>query len=450
MRLAELARDIGLERRSGDVEFEGISTNSRTLATGELFVALKGERFDGHDFVPKIIARGAAGAVVSQWRDVSLPQLLCPDTEMALGQIAAVWRRRCAARLVGVTGSNGKTTVKTMLHAILSQAGPCLANTGNLNNEIGLPLTLCRLGPEHQYAVVEMGAGQVGDIRYLANLARPEVGVITNAGPAHLERMGSIESVARVKGELFESLPSDGTLVINADDAFADYWHGLADGRQVIRFGLDNEAEFGGRHQPLNDHASLAMDSPLGSAEIRLPVTGRHNALNALAAAAAAHAVGADLDQIVSGLENFEPEDGRLQASERDGWTLIQDTYNANPASLRAGIEAMLQRSGQHWLVLGDMAELGDQAAELHRQAGAEARKLGVVRLLCVGDLAAHAVTGFGDGGEHFGCKSDLVQRFAELIEPGVVCLVKGSRSMRMEEVAEPLSRLVPGGAACC
>ncbi len=437
MQTCVAAKAIDAKLIGADVAFRGVTIDSRQVEQGQLFVALRGANHDGHDHVRQALDSGAAAALVDRQLDVEAPQMLCGDTLRDFGQLAAAWRAECQATVIGLTGSNGKTTTKGMLASILRERDTTLSTEGNFNNEIGVPLTLCRLSDQHRYAVIEMGAGQPGDIAYLARLAQPMIGLVTNAAPAHLERMGSIEMVAKTKGELFEALTCEGIAVVNADDDFAASWIERIGARQHISFGLSNPADVSGHYRP----GHLQIQLPDSEFSVALKTTGSHNAVNALSAAAAAFAVGASAEQIRRGLEKFEPVDGRLQTRRMDaGWTLIADTYNANPASLRAGMEAALELAGDHWLVLGDMGELGPDADALHFQAGAEARRLGVTRLFALGDLARHAVAAFGEDASHFTDRQELIRALSSQLRAGTVLMVKGSRSMQMEKVCDALT----------
>ena len=418
--------------------FTGVSTDTRTLAAENLFFALTGPRFDGHDHLAEAQARGAAGAAVSRAVDCALPLLQVEDTRRALGDLARQWRDRFAIPVVGITGSNGKTTVKEMLAAILAGQGPVLATQGNLNNDIGVPLTLARLGSEHRSAVIEMGANHAGEIAYLAQLARPTVAVVTNAGPAHLEGFGSLEGVARAKGELFAGLDASAVAVINADDRFAPLWRELAQDRAVLSFGLDAPADVTARYAPSSAGTQLQLETPQGAIALCLPLPGRHNARNALGAAAAALAAGADLAQIRTGLEGLTGVAGRLQRKRRaDGGLVIDDTYNANPASLQAAIDVLRELPGERWLVFGDMAELGGDAASLHAEVGAYARAAGIERLFSLGGLARQAARSFG--GTAFDDLDALLSALRGELRADVSILVKGSRSMGMERVVQAL-----------
>jgi UDP-N-acetylmuramoyl-tripeptide--D-alanyl-D-alanine ligase len=444
--LAELARVTEGVLHGADAAFGVVTTDTRALEPGALFVALRGERFDGHQFVPAALERGAAGALVSRLASVPLPQVVVPDVLEGLGAFASAWRRDFAGTVVGLTGSNGKTTTKEMIGAILGRVGACLVTRGNLNNHIGVPLTLARLEPRHRYAVVEMGANHRGEIAHLAALARPDVALLINAGPAHLEGFGGIEGVAEGKGELLAGLGLEQTAVINADDRFAAYWHGLARGAgRVLTFGLRERADF--TATDLNNRSSgegpateFELHGPLGRRRVTIALAGEHNVANALAAAAAAHAAGADLDAIVDGLTGMRPVAGRLEfKAVAGGGRLIDDSYNANPASVRAGLRALEQLGGERWLVLGEMRELGEGSAQLHAEIGEFARQCGVSRLLAVGDEAHHAVEAFGAGSTWFASAEDLIASLADGIGPGITVLVKGSRSNRLERVAEAL-----------
>jgi UDP-N-acetylmuramoyl-tripeptide--D-alanyl-D-alanine ligase len=442
MHLQQAARLLGGEVSGEDVGFARVGTDSRRLPAGALFVALVGPNFDGHDFIAAARERGACAALVSRWVADPLPQLRVADTLLSLGQLGAAWRERFAGPLIALTGSNGKTTLKEMLAAILRIRGPTLATEGNLNNDIGVPLTLLRLGREHAYAVIEMGANHPCEIAYLTGLARPDVAIINNAGPCHLEGFGDVAGVAHGKGEIFQGLGPEGVAVINRDDPFADYWVGLNPGRRIVDFGLDRPATVSGR---VLDSATnqFRLSTGGGEIEIQLPLPGRHNVRNALAAAAAALAVGATLDDIRQGLEGLQGVGGRMQRLHgRHGGAVIHDAYNANPASLAAALHVVGAEPGRKWLVLGDMRELGPAADELHAQSGRDARGAGLERLYTLGEYSRLAALAFGNDGRHF---ADVDALIAELTsdlqhdgEPPVV-LIKGSRGMRMERVVAAL-----------
>jgi len=449
MRLSELAQAIGARLHGSDREFSGVASDSRKVEAGQLFVALRGERVDGHDHVAEVAARAAAGAVVERVLDTAMSQLAVAHAEQALGEIARVWRARCRARVIGITGSNGKTTLKTLTHSILARAGRCQVNPGNLNNEIGLPLSLCALDAQAEFAVCEMGAGKPGDIAYLARIAAPQIGIVNNVGAAHLERMGSMRGVAETKGTLYAALPSDGIAVINGEDEFADYFRSLAGKRAQISFALDRDADV--RGQILASEASsqrMVIDSMSGSLTITLPLPGRHNAMNALAATALALAAGASLDQVRLGLETATAISGRLVRKPlANGALLIDDSYNANPASMRAAIDTLRAQPAPRWLVIGDMKELGDDTEALHRSVGAYARERGIERLYAVGALSRHACVGYGAGARHFEHQQDLIDALRAELVAGVTVLTKGSRSSAMDRVANALLSSVTGGS---
>ena len=424
-----------------DAEVTGVAIDTRKLQPGDLFVAIKGERADGHDYLAEAAARGAVAALVTRKVDSELPQLLVDDAELALGDLASAVRAQRDVRVVGITGSNGKTTVKTLVASILSRHGRTHVSAGNFNNELGLPLTLLAMPQDTEYAVLEMGAGKPGDIAYLAAIARPDIGLVTLIAPAHLERMGSIESVAETKGALYQALPADGIAIINADDAFARFFGGLAGARKVLRYGLDHPADIGADIvEQRVDGSRFVLSTPHGDAEVALPLPGRHNIANALAATALALALEVPLDTIVAGLEQVPGVAGRLRREVMaGGWTLIDDSYNANPSSMAAAIDTLLLADGERWLVLGDMAELGPEARALHAGIGARARERGVERLFAVGPLGVATVEAFGVRGEHFNDKAALIAALQAQLHAGVTCLVKGSRSAGMEQVVAAL-----------
>lgn len=450
MRLSELAAAIGARHVGADRGFVGVAVDSRKLDAAQLFVALRGERVDGHDFVADVAARGAAAAVVERELDVSLPQLVVANAEIALAEIARVWRARCRARIIGITGSNGKTTLKTLTHSILSRAGRCHVNPGNLNNEIGLPLSLCALAADADFAVCEMGAGKPGDIAYLARIAAPQIGVVNNVGAAHLERMGSLRGVAETKGAIYAALPSDGIAVINAEDDFAGDFRSLAGKRARMSFAIDREADV--RGQVLASDAAtqrLVIDTKAGSLTVALSLPGRHNALNALAATALALAAGVSLDHVRLGLETASAVSGRLVRKPlANGATLIDDSYNANPASMRAAIDTLRAQPAPRWLVIGDMKELGADAAELHRGIGAYARERGIDGFYAVGELSRHACAGYGAGARHFETQQDLIEALRADLVAGATLLTKGSRSSAMDRVANAISSHAESGGS--
>ena len=448
LRLADVALWTRGTLRGADVPLAGVFTDTRAANAGALFIALKGEQYDAHNFVGQARAGGAAAALVERPLAVDLPQVIVADTLLALGDLASAIRAQRGARVVGITGSNGKTTVKTLLASILALHGKTHVNAGNLNNEVGLPLSLLALPEDAAYAVFEMGAGEPGDIAYLAAIARPEIGLVNNIAPAHLERMGSLDGIAETKGALYSALPAHGVAVINADDAFAAQFLHMAGRRRVVRFGIDAGADV--RAEQIADGATstFVLRLPGTHSEIALPLAGRHNVMNALAAAAAAHALDVPIETIKRGLELAPAVKGRLQRHTlAGGWMLIDDSYNANPGSTAAAIDTLAAEPGEAWLVLGDMRELGPQAVDLHAQAGALARERGIERLFTVGPLSAAAAAAFGPQAVHFADQAALIEALAAAVKPGIRVLVKGSRGSAMEHVVRALLERAPAGA---
>ena len=440
--LSRIATWTGGRLEGADVGVRGVSTDSRRVEPGQLFVALVGERHDGHEHVAAAAARGAVAALVARHLPLDIPQVVVEDTLLALGRMAAGRRRQLGARMIGITGSNGKTTVKTLTAAILARHGRTHVNAGNFNNEIGMPMTLLEMPADSEYAVLEMGAGKPGDIAYLADIARPDIGLVTTIAPAHIERMGSLDGIAETKGAMYSALPDDGVAVINADCDYADYFAGLAGKRRILRFGLDHGADIGAQIVDMRPTGSrFVLSSPCGDAEIDLPLPGRHNIVNALAAAAIACALGVPTECIVHGLHHAGSVPGRLRSKPLPGGaTLIDDSYNANPASARAAIDTLVLARGETWLVLGDMAELGAGAKDMHAGVGAYAAERGVTRLLATGPLCAAACAAFGDGkGEHFADQASLLAVLRRDLHADVTCLVKGSRSAGMDRVVAAL-----------
>lgn len=441
MTLSDAARAVGGTLQGDDVCFDSVSTDSRVFAPGALFVALIGPAFDGHAYVEQALAQGAVAALVSHPVSCELPQIIVSDTRLALGRLASDWRHASPATVIGVTGSNGKTTVKEMLAAILGQMGPTLATQGNLNNDIGMPLTLLRLQPAHRFAVIEMGTNHPGEIEYLTRLASPDVALITNASSAHLAGLGDVAGVAREKGTIYAGLSEKGIAVVNRDDVYAGYWRELNAGRKVVGFGLTEQADVWAQWTAQTDGSELMLHAPQGDIQLHLPLLGQHNVANAMAASAAALAVGASLEDIKRGLEAMRPVKGRMQlCAGLHGARLINDTYNANPASLAAALSALENFSGRKFLVLGDMGELGEDAEAFHRQVGVDARARGVERLFATGPLSCQAVQAFGTQAQHFETQQQLIDAVRGQLSEQVTVLVKGSRSMRMEQVVEALS----------
>jgi len=448
MLLSQAAQALHATMSGADVRFTAVSTDTRTIQQGDLFIALKGENFDGAKFVANALKAGAVAAVVSaegyeQIRSILDPQssiLVVPDTRIALGKLAAHWRSQFDIPLVAITGSNGKTTVKEMLSTILRTATgsdeTVLATQGNFNNDIGMPLTLLKLRAHHRYAVIEMGMNHFGEIDYLTHLARPNVAVVNNATGAHLQGLGSIEGVARAKGEIFAGLVSDGTAVINADDTHAALWRKLADKHRVFDFALGHTANVQGRWVVQGFGGAIQARTPAGEMKLVLQVPGEHNARNALAAATAALVLHVPLTTVVKGLEAFGGVAGRLQRKQAlHGAVVIDDTYNANPASMHAALEVLAQAAGKRIFVLGDMGELGDDAVQFHHEIGVAARELGIERMFALGVMSAAAVSEFGAGAQHFADIEALQTELEKEMDAQTTVLVKGSRFMKMERV---------------
>lgn len=449
MLLSEAAKAIGAQLIGADTLFGSVGADSRSIQRGQLFVALKGEHFDGHDFVQQAIQQGAAAVLVSsQAVDAGAanaePALLVQDTYQALGALAAYWRSKFDIPLAAITGSNGKTTVKEMLASILrvatNDSAKVLATAGNLNNHIGLPLTLLKLAAQHRYAVIEMGMNHTGEISYLSNITKPTVALITNAGSAHIGELGSFEAIAKAKGEIFEGLAASGTAVINADDAFAPLWQKLAGARKVITFGVKNKSDVSAAYQLQPDASLLDISTPQGPASVHLPAPGVHNVLNALAATAAALAMDVPLNVVVAGLESYAGVKGRLQHFPGlKGALVIDDSYNANPASMKAAIDVLMAKPGEKLLVLGDMGELGENAAELHAEIGRYAKTAGVDRLLTLGTLSREITDAFGAGAKHYQTPQALMTDLVLQMQPDSTVLVKGSRFMAMERIVNEI-----------
>ena len=438
---------IGVMHQGPDADFAEVGTDSRSVTPGMLFVALKGDRFDGHDFVREVLAKGATGAMVERaWADANpgLPLIAVNDTRLALGQLAAAWRARFAIPLIGVTGSNGKTTVKEMCAAILraqfAADDSVLATVGNLNNDIGLPLTLLRLRDSHRAAVIEMGMSHAGEIDYLTHLAAPTVALVNNAQRAHLEGLGSVQNVALAKGEIFAGLNTEGAAVFNADDAQADIWRELSRERWQVTFGIDQAADVRGRFAGHGLGGELHLTTAQGEILVMLAVPGTHNARNACAAAAATLAAGASGAAVKQGLEQFAGIKGRLQRRNgRKGAVVVDDSYNANPDSMRAAIDVLAAVPGKRILVMGDMGEAGAAAGQFHDEIGGYAKSHGIDCLFCLGELSEAAAANFGEGGQHFQRVEDLIKALLTELEPQATVLVKGSRFIRMERVVHAI-----------
>ncbi len=436
--LSQISEMVGGELHGDDVAVDAVFTDSRKAETNQLFIAIKGERFDAHDFVAGLEDK-AAGALVHQLSDCDLPQILVEDTHKALGDFAKAWREQLKLPVIGLTGSNGKTTVKEMIASILGEQGKVLATIGNLNNDIGMPLTLLRIRNDDDYAVIEMGANHFKEIEYLTNIAQPDVAIVNNAGAAHLEGFGDIEGVSRAKGEIFTGLRENGIAIINADDDYAEYWKQQCEGKRIVTFGISQVADIQGE---IADNGDLLINPKKQGIRVELKLLGEHNALNALAATAASVVVGAKASSVKNGLEKLQPVKGRLAPVDgQENSVLIDDTYNANPTSMLMGINVLAKRYGQKVLVLGDMGELGEDVKEMHAQIGLQAKEAGINHLYGLGEYSLQACQSFGEDGEHFTDIAALLEKLRVLIkEDKTTILIKGSRAMEMERLVEALS----------
>jgi len=441
--LSEVAATLNGRVVGADASFSGVSIDSRAINQGQLFIALTGPRFDGHDYLNDVAAKGAVAALVErEVPESALPQLVVADTRVALGQLGALNRAGYDKPVAAITGSSGKTTVKEMLACILRTRGPVLATKGNLNNDLGVPLTLLELTREHTSAVIELGASRIGEIAYTVAMTKPHVAVLNNAGTAHVGEFGGPDKIVEAKGEIIEGLEADGIAVLNLDDKAFAIWHARAAGRQVLSFSLKNpEADFYASDLSLDARGcpGFTLHSPQGVEPVQINLLGIHNVANALAAAAAAHALGVSLFGIKTGLEAVQPVKGRAVAQVTGtGLRIIDDTYNANPTSMCAAVDILAAFSGRTVLVLGDIGELGEWAEQGHREVGAYAADK-VSALYAVGPLMAHAVAAFGHQARHFANEADLITALRTEHEKNSTILIKGSRSAAMENVVAAL-----------
>lgn len=441
--LSEIAAAVSGELHGENESISTFSIDTRTMKKGDLFVAIQGDRFDGHDFAVQAEGSGAAALLVNRLLPTRLAQIVTADTRLALAELAGVWRRRLSAKVVGVTGSNGKTTVKEMIAAILSVSDRVHYTQGNLNNDIGVPLTLLRMNESHRYAVIEMGANHPGEIAYTSRYAQPDIAVITNAGSAHLEGFGDLQGVARTKGEIISGLEKQGTAVLNKNDRFFSYWKELAAGKKCVSFGTEGDIRaedltFTVADQKLCTQFDLCTDTE--KTTIELPLAGQHNVTNALAAAAVCRQLGISLAQISRGLSGMRGVNGRLQAKYgTKGNLIIDDTYNANPDSLKAALEVLQLCPGDSWLVLGAFGELGTGSRALHGEMGKTCKRLGVKRLFATGNESRYCTETFGDGAEYYEGQEELIQALSARVTGRETILVKGSRAQHMENVVNAL-----------
>ncbi|ABA76414.1 MULTISPECIES: UDP-N-acetylmuramoyl-tripeptide--D-alanyl-D-alanine ligase [Pseudomonas] len=443
LKLSELTNALDARLISADASFDGVSIDSRAIKAGQLFIALTGPRFDGHDYLNEVAAKGAVAALVErEVADSTLPQLLVKDTRQALGQLGALNRAAFTKPVAAVTGSSGKTTVKEMLASILRTRGSVHATRGNLNNDLGVPLTLLELAPEHSAAVIELGASRLGEIAYTVGLTKPHVAILNNAGTAHVGEFGGPEKIVEAKGEIIEGLAADGVAVLNLDDKAFGIWKTRAAGRKVLTFALSNtQADFHASDLATDARGCPAFNlhSPEGVERVQLNLLGTHNVANAMAAAAAAHALGVSLFGIATGLGAVQPVKGRTVAQlAKNGMRVIDDTYNANPTSMCAAVDILAGFSGRTVLVLGDIGELGDWAEQGHRDVGEYARGK-VSALYAVGPNMVHAVSAFGNEAQHFGTQAELIQALGAEQDTNTTILIKGSRSAAMENIVAAL-----------
>jgi UDP-N-acetylmuramoyl-tripeptide--D-alanyl-D-alanine ligase len=445
LKLSEIAKDLQAQLLGSDAVISSVSIDTRTLQLGDLYVAINGKNFDGHDFIAKAELAGASALLVEHLVDTDLPQIIVPDTRIGLAELARLWRQKSQAQIIAVTGSNGKTTVKEMLAAILSVNANVLATKGNLNNDIGVPLTLLRLNETHRYAVIEMGANHAGEIAFSSRYALADVAIINNVGAAHLEGFGSIHGVAQAKGEIISGLSPQGTAILNKDDEFYPLWQELAETRKIISFGFVADAdisatEINSRIENNQFTTSFNLMTATQSLPVSLKLAGQHNVKNALAATAACLALGIPLTQIKQGLESLSPVTGRLQPwVSRYGNIVIDDSYNANPGSLKVALEVLSQCTGEKWLILGAFGELGENSIAIHREIGALCKSFGVKRLFSVGENTRYSVESFGTGAEFFQTQGELITCLTAQLTGAETLLIKGSRSQRMENVAASL-----------
>ena len=443
--LSDAAQLLQLPAPASDIEFQGISIDTRTVKPGNLFLAIKGARVDGHDLIESAREKGAAAALVTRITDNISPQLLVPDVILALGKLASHWRNQFDLPIIAITGSNGKTTLKNMMASILIAAcnqnrDSVLATVGNFNNDLGLPLTLTQLNKDHRYAAIEMGMNHFGEIKYLSDITRPSIAIINNAASAHLEGIGDVAGVARAKGEIFIGLQASGIAILNRDDDFFDYWKNQIDNRQYISFGTHPNAHVRAELPSSSTPSLIQIETPKGKIDIQSSLLGKHNVMNMLAATAAALSADIDFNAIKTGLEHVAPAQGRLQIHElKNNIKLIDDTYNANPLSVKAAVDTLSTFSGKKILVLGDMKELGDTEKSLHQDAGDHIKHAGIDYLFTYGDLTKNTSERFGEGAYHFHEQEQLVKALHAFLSNQTIILVKGSRSMHMEKIVANL-----------
>ncbi len=441
MSLSEIASHVSGRLSGQDINISSVSIDTRTLSAGDLYLALKGQNFDGHTFISKAETAGASAVLVENEIETECPSIVVKDSHLALAVISGAWKSKAKVKTIGITGSNGKTTVKEMTAAILAVNSNVLFTQGNLNNDIGVPLTLLKINQQHHFAVIEMGANHAGEIKYSSHYVKPDIAVVTNVGPAHIEGFGSLERTAIAKGEIFESLTCNGVAILNRDDPFYPLWLELTEDKKVITFGLDPTAEISAKeiYSEIKDNeffTHFTLLTTKGEITIKLRLAGQHSVINALTAAASCVHFDIKLEQIKQGLESIEPVQGRLQPLvDKQGNLFIDDTYNANPSSLEAALTVLMQCKGEHWVVLGALAELGGNSKQIHKEMGALIKSMGIDRLFTVGEDTRYTVEEFGSGANFFNSQEQLIKAIKKQQKNNETLLIKGSRTQKMEDV---------------
>ena len=443
MKLSELALILNGTLSGSDAEFNAVSIDSRAVKAGDCFFAIQGEFFDGHDFIADVADKKAAVAIVDRYVKTTIPVIRVHNTREALVALACFYRNAVHIPVIAITGSCGKTTTRALLESILKQMGSVLASQKSFNNDIGLPLTLLQLKPDHDFAVLEIGTNHPGEIAYLTRIAKPTVAVITMAAGVHIEGFGSVENIAKEKGDIYSTLETTGTAVINVDDAYATYWKKLNGNHRIVTFGIGHNADVMADNLKIISDGTVEFDLHLqeNKCVVHLPFLGEHNIINALAASAVAYALEIPIETIKKGLEMAKPEYGRLNIKKGlNNATIIDDSYNANPTSVKAAIDLLIHRSDNAILVLGDMKELGEGAEHYHTEIGEYALKKGVKKLFCYGAMSANAANAFGKNAVHFDDQQKLIDALKLVLSHDVTVLVKGSKSMKMVNVVTGLS----------
>ncbi len=441
MMLHEICECLGLNKNLDNLPIANVVTDSREVKSGDLFIAIKGPNFDGHDFVQNAVDSGAVAVVASKNIEANVPMLLVEDTTVAYGQIANMHRTKFAIPVVAITGSCGKTTVQSMTANILRQVESTLSPAGSFNNEIGLPKTLLELNAEHKFAVLEMGAKREGDIKYLMDIVKPNITMVNNVSPAHTAMFGDVDTIARTKGEIYTELPVDGIAVINVDDVYAPFWLNNLKGQRVISYGLEHKADITCSYIVEEHHRiKIELATDIGNIEVILPLLGMHNVMNALAATAMARALDIPLTAIKQGLESFKTVTRRMEIKQaKNGAKIIDDSYNANPKAMHYAVEVLSKQQGNKIMVIGDMLELGNISIDEHKLLGQKAKRAGINRILAFGEYAMYVANEFGEDAKHYTSKDDLIAALKDILDTNTVVLVKGSNDMRMNEVVNAL-----------